>query len=429
MPYTSIADVSFQDVVNLWFSEPNSPVFTTSTNTPFYGSIEYWDTQLVTDMSNAFNARLGFNYDISRWNTSRVNNMSFMFFYAQRFQQPLNTNTVTSHPYLSVPYTAWDVSGVQNMSDMFTAAEKFNQPLNNWNVSNVTNMTSMFSFAVLFNQPLNDWNVSNVTNMSSMFSGANKFNQPLYHWDVSNVTNFKYMFAGATSFDQYIRSWDVNPALSNNSSASGGLYQMLGGDLGSTCPLATDKSLWNTENNPDTGNNPPGSSPTATGYFNQDLSGSYAPYYSYNYSQYPNQIIIVTQPGSPTGVGLYTLNSVTPSEVPTSVTINETTGTLTISTADILGCKSNNQVYTINITENTFPASTSVIIVNIKNTPKKPNAFPFPLEQKNKSLHGVNQKLDPGTARPNYFITRSQFNPARFRSKQSNLSNPSLCFF
>jgi len=245
---------------------------------------------------------------------------------------------------------------------------------------------------------------------------------------VSNVTDFTSMFNGATSFDQYIRSWDVNPTFTSGQGDP--LYQMLGGG----CPLATDKSEWNTENNHDgLGHYKiPGPSPTATGYFNQDLSGSYVPYHSYNYSQYseyPNQIIITTRTGSPTGAGLYTLNSVTPSEIPTSVTIDETNGTLTISTADILGCKSNNQIYTINITENTSPASTSIIIVTIKNTPRKPYDFPFPLEQKNKSLHGVNQKLDPGTARPNYFITRSQFNPARFRSKQSNLSNPSLCFF
>ena len=257
--------------------------------------------------------------------------------------------------------------------------------------------------------------------MASMFSYATAFNQPLFHWDVSNVTTFEEMFKVATTFDQYIRSWDV--------SSSAILTNMFAGSYtGNQCPLATDKSLWNKENNTDTGDQPPGPTPTVNGYFNQDLSGSYAPYYSYNYLQHPNQIIIVTQPGSPTGAGLYTLSSVTPSEIPTSVTIDETTGTLTISTANILGCKSN-QIYTINITENTSPASTSIIIVNIKNTPRKPNAFPFPLVQKNKSLHGVNQKLDPGTARPNYFITRSQFNPARFRSKQSNLSNPSLCFF
>jgi hypothetical protein len=222
---------------------------------------------------------------------------------------------------------------------------------------------------------------------------------------VSNVTNMSGMFNGASNFDQYIRSWDV--------SASTTLTNMFGSSSNpnTLCPLATDKSTWNIENNPDTGNTAPGATPTATGYFNQTLVIPYALSTTYDYNQYPIEIIMTTQPGSPTGPGVYTLNSVTPSEVPTSVTIDETTGTLTISTKNILGCKSNNQVYTINITYveglNTF---TKNIIVKINNTPQKLNAFPFPLEQKNKSLHGVNQKLDPGTARPNYFITRSQFN-------------------
>ena len=406
MPYTSIADVSFQDVVNLWITNPTAAEFTTISNNPFYGPIQQWDTQLVTDMSNAFYLQSSFNDDISLWNTSNVTNMYRMFSGANNFNQPLNN---------------WDVGNVTDMNSMFLLALAFNKPLNNWNVGNVTNMDLMFSNTDVFNQPLNNWNVGNVTTMASMFSYATAFNQPLFHWDVSNVTTFEEMFKVATTFDQYIRSWDV--------SSSAILTNMFAGSYtGNQCPLATDKSLWNKENNTDTGDQPPGPTPTVNGYFNQDLSGSYAPYYSYNYLQHPNQIIIVTQPGSPTGAGLYTLSSVTPSEIPTSVTIDETTGTLTISTANILGCKSN-QIYTINITENTSPASTSIIIVNIKNTPREPNAFPFPLEQKNKSLHGVNQKLDPGTARPNYFITRSQFNPARFRSKQSNLSNPSLCFF
>jgi len=304
------------------------------------------------------------------------------------------------------------------MSYIFENASNFNQPLNNWDVTNVSNMVYMFSQAVVFNQPLNSWDTSRVTNMYGMFSQAVVFNQPLLNWNVRNVANMTYMFLDAYSFDQYIRSWDVEVSPPTN------LTSMLLG-----CPLSTDSSPWNIQNNPDTGNNPPGQTPTVTGYFNKTLVIPYAPYYSYDYANYPNEITITTNSGAPVGAGTYSLNSVTSSEIPTTITINDSNGTLTISTANILGCKSSNQIYTINITEDAGTAFTGNVIVNIKNTPKKPNAFPFPLEQKNKSLYGVNQKLDPGTARPNYFITRSQFNPARFRSKQSNLSNPSLCFF
>jgi len=497
MSYTSITDASFQDVLNLWFStDPpgTKQEFTDPFYTPFYGQIEIWDTQLVTDMSNAFNGKGTVNYDISRWNTSKVINMEKMFENAFIFNQSIDTNTVKSHPnpVITLPYIAWDVSGVQNMGGMFNNAYAFNQPLNNWNVGNVTKMSNMFNNAFAFNQPLNNWNVGNVTNMNSMFVAATAFNQPLNNWnvgnvtkmdymfsdavafnqplnnwnvgnvtkmefmfyaatafnqplnnwDVSNVTNMEYMFSGAVAFNQPLNNWDVSNVtnMSNMFNTASSFDQYIRSwDVSSStilttmflnCPLATDSSVWNTQSNPDTGNNPPGQTPTATGYFNQTPVIPYATYTSYDYNQYPIEIIMTTNTGSPVGAGTYTLISVTSSEIPTSIIMDSATGTLTISTKNILGCKNNYQTYTIRIQViEGQTKKTGDIIVNIKNTPQKLNAFPFPLEQKNKSLHGVNQKLDPGTARPNYFITRSQFNPARFRSKQSNLSNPSLCFF
>jgi len=46
------------------------------------------------------------------------------------------------------------------MSYMFYGASSFNQPLNKWNVSN-------------------NWDVSNVIDMYNMFENATSFNQPL----------------------------------------------------------------------------------------------------------------------------------------------------------------------------------------------------------------------------------------------------------
>ena len=65
-----------------------------------------------------------------------------------------------------------DTSHVTDMSFMFYKARSFNQPIANWDTSNVTNMGSMFSSASSFNQPIGKWNTSNVTSMKSMFEGA-----------------------------------------------------------------------------------------------------------------------------------------------------------------------------------------------------------------------------------------------------------------
>ena len=47
----------------------------------------------------------------------------------------------------------WDVSKVTNMSDMFAGATAFNQDLSRWGskTGNVTNMSDMFQEAIAFN--------------------------------------------------------------------------------------------------------------------------------------------------------------------------------------------------------------------------------------------------------------------------------------
>jgi surface protein len=66
----------------------------------------------------------------------------------------------------------WNVSGVTNMSFTFYTATNFNQPIGGWDVSNVTNMENMLSLATIFDQPIGGWDVSSVTNMSFMLNGT-----------------------------------------------------------------------------------------------------------------------------------------------------------------------------------------------------------------------------------------------------------------
>ena len=93
-------------------------------------------------------------YPANRIVTTRVTDMSYMFYRAYAFNQPLNN---------------WDTSKVTTMRHMFDMAHAFNQPLNNWDTSKVTDMESMFDMAKAFNQPLNNWNTSKVTTMQTMF--------------------------------------------------------------------------------------------------------------------------------------------------------------------------------------------------------------------------------------------------------------------
>lgn len=55
---------------------------------------------------------------------------------------------------------SWDASQVTDVSSMFSWTTRFNQPLNSWDVHNVDDMESMFCCAESFSQMLDSWNLS-----------------------------------------------------------------------------------------------------------------------------------------------------------------------------------------------------------------------------------------------------------------------------
>ena len=71
--------------------------------------------------------------DLSKWNTSNVNYMNFMF---------SGCNSLISLPDLS----KWNTSNVNDMSEMFCGCNSLISlpDLSNWNTSNITDMNSMF---------------------------------------------------------------------------------------------------------------------------------------------------------------------------------------------------------------------------------------------------------------------------------------------
>ena len=84
----------------------------------------------------------------------------------------------------------------------------------NIDTSRVTDMSLLFrgqpNSPVHFNEDIGYWDTSNVTDMSGMFSYAKSFNQDIGCWDTSNVTSMRSMFKGAESFNQHISCWDTS---------------------------------------------------------------------------------------------------------------------------------------------------------------------------------------------------------------------------
>lgn len=213
----------------------------TSTNGVFYYSTAFnqdlgnWSSYMsnVTNMDRMFRDAISFNNggsdSIKNWNTSNVTSMSYIFYNASNFNQPIGS---------------WDVSKVTSFSGIFRNASEFNQPLNNWNTANVTSFVETFQGATKFNQPLNNWKANNVINMSYMFQNANSFNQSIGNWNTSNVTNISYTFNNAPSFNQDLSNWNTSSA--NNMVWT--FYNATSFNNGDPPKANTKPLTWNTSN-------------------------------------------------------------------------------------------------------------------------------------------------------------------------------------
>jgi surface protein len=215
--------------------------------TTFNQDISNWNVSNVTTMAGMFTYNNAFNQTISGWNVPKVNNFGSMFT-ASRYNQPLNllniggdasvttinmSSMFLRNGYFNQDISMWNTSKVTNMSFMFyndnAPVSTFNQPIGTWNVGNVTNMSAMFQGAFAFNESLENWDVSKVTNMSSMFASSTysvtNFNQNIGSWNVFGVTNFTNFMTGktpatfsSTNLDAIYNGWIVNGVQPNISS-------------------------------------------------------------------------------------------------------------------------------------------------------------------------------------------------------------------
>lgn len=148
--------------------------------------LNYIDVSKITDMSGLFLCFNQFNGDISKWDVSNVQNMSWMF-----TESDFDGNI-----------SKWDVSSVKSMESMF-ANTRFNGDISKWDVSGVKNMSSMFFSSKFNNDSICNWNVSNVTNTRKMFYNTD-FNQDLSGWHINDKCDTVKMFYRCRINEKYI---------------------------------------------------------------------------------------------------------------------------------------------------------------------------------------------------------------------------------
>ena len=140
--------------------------------------------------------------DISKWKTSNINNMSYMFSHNKYIPNGIsNINTIN----------------VVNMSNVFFKCTKLETlpDISGWNTFNVTTMSSMFEGCELLSilPDISKWNTSKVKDMSKLFSKCKSLTilPDISLWDTSNVESINSMFLCCTSLYMLpdISRWNV----------------------------------------------------------------------------------------------------------------------------------------------------------------------------------------------------------------------------
>ena len=168
--------------------------------------------------------------DISKWNVSNVNDMSYMFNECECINIPdiskwnvLNLTNITGMFYNCVYLTSlpdisnWDISNVKNISKIFDECKSLKSlpDISKWNTSNIIDMSYMFHNCWSLNSfpNISKWKIFNVKNMSHMFHNcwSLKNIQGIENWDISNVSDMSFMFHNCPiDFNDIIIKWNIS---------------------------------------------------------------------------------------------------------------------------------------------------------------------------------------------------------------------------
>ena len=148
------------------------------------------NTSKVTDMSFMFYGCGLQGLELNGFDTSKVTNMGSMFEYCRSLE--------------SLDVSGFDTSNVTDMSEMFSGCVLTSIDLSRFETSKVTNMTCMFDDCEnLKSLDLSSFDTSNVTEMGCMFENCNQLESlDLSRFNTSKVTDMVGMFSFCESLEE-----------------------------------------------------------------------------------------------------------------------------------------------------------------------------------------------------------------------------------
>lgn len=206
-----------------WWSEDRTPslnpvssyFFVALKNASNMEGISNWDTSKVENMSFMFSdcESLTNLNALANWNTSNVKTLRAAFNGQSNLEslegiKKWDVSNVTSLYYTfydDVKLTSlngledWDVSNVESLGDTFRNCKKLSDvsALKKWNTSKVKTLAYLFEACSELHSlnGLEDWNTSSVTSILLIFSSTDLTDiSALRRWDVSKVTDMRFIF-------------------------------------------------------------------------------------------------------------------------------------------------------------------------------------------------------------------------------------------
>jgi surface protein len=214
---------SFQSDLSTWdVSNVLSMIEMFRETDKFNSNLSMWNVSKVTRLDGFASMATAFDSDVSNWDTSRVERIDYAFANALSFRGiGIGNWNVSKVQFVTLAFygaksfdanlSKWDTSNVQEMSFMFAQATSFRGiGLKRWNFSAVTHTNSMFHLATSFDCNVSKWDVSNLVVASSMFRGTQKFGGiGLDNWKISKTTSINSMFSESNVNRSYLNSWNV----------------------------------------------------------------------------------------------------------------------------------------------------------------------------------------------------------------------------